>query len=105
SMDSELATATRICGCAGIAMVSGTCETGVAGGAAAANSGIGDTTAIPTAAEASSGAMRLRSTMAVKFFMLITSKPSLAIDTLQSHARSSVRVQSLRCDSVSGRRI
>ena len=39
SMDSEFAMVTIICGCAGMAMVSGTCEMGVgAGGAAMAGS-------------------------------------------------------------------
>src|SRR5580692_6721226 len=70
SIDSELATANKICGCAGMVMVSGNCDTGVGAGTAALDTGMGDTTAIATPAAAKSEAARFRRTRDMEFFMV-----------------------------------
>ncbi|MHB8816989.1 MAG: hypothetical protein ACYDAE_27510 [Steroidobacteraceae bacterium] len=57
SIDSEFATASRICGCAGMVMVRGTCETGTAGTVAMAANG--QPTISVTVPEISARAIRL----------------------------------------------
>src|SRR3984957_7250731 len=62
SMDSELPIAMMICGCAGIVMVSGTCDTGTAGAVARAPSGQPTSNSSPAGASRQAARRRRRFT-------------------------------------------